>query len=106
MMETLLVPYDFDGNRFTGTVISTLKDLTEGAFAKSVDNLVAISKVITVDYLVITPIIIVTIVISRVIASCKFFITASPNVVNSRIIENLFSFIVGKIDCLTTLQYG
>ena len=63
MMESLFIANDLDSHRFSGTVVTTIKHLTERTFSESVDNLISISKVIMVDNKVIASIIIISVVI-------------------------------------------
>ena len=42
VMETLLVADDLDRHRLTSAVVTTVEYLSEGALAKSVDNLIAV----------------------------------------------------------------
>lgn len=62
-MESLLVTNNLYGDRLSSAMVPTMKHLSKGTFSKGVYDLVAISKVITVDDKVISTLIVIPIVI-------------------------------------------
>ena len=58
-MESFLVPDDLDGHRFSGTMITAVKHLSERTFAKSVYDLITVCEVIMIDDQIVTTVVIV-----------------------------------------------
>lgn len=42
MVESFLVPYDFDSHRLASTMIATMKNLAKGSFAQEVDDFISV----------------------------------------------------------------
>jgi len=64
-MEPLLIAYDLDSCGSTGLVIPTLNDLTERPFPQDPDHLVSIAKVVTLNDKIVTPLIVITVIVTH-----------------------------------------
>lgn len=65
MMEPLLVPDDLHRHRASGTMISTLQNLTERSLPEQSDDLVSIGEMIVFHNEVISSLVVVSVVVGR-----------------------------------------
>jgi hypothetical protein len=87
-------------------MISTVQDLSKGAFSERVDNLVAVCQVIMIDNKIIAPIIIVSVVISGVLNSSRLLLATSADTVNGSVVKDLFLLIAWEVLSLAAFEYG
>lgn len=67
VVEPLFVADDFDCDRFTGAVITTMENLAKRSLAESIYNFVSIGEMVMVDHKIIASFVIVAIVVDRVV---------------------------------------
>lgn len=72
-------------------MIPAMQYLTERSFAKRVYNFIPIGKVVMVDDEIVTPFIIITVVVRRVIGDSKFFPAIRTKAIDRRIVQNFFA---------------
>src|SRR5260221_14602484 len=96
MVKSLLVTNNLDSNGLPGGIIPTIEHLSKRSFSKRVHDFITISKVIMVDNQVISPFIVISIIICRVICSCGLLPATCTIIVEGWIIEHLFLLIPGK----------
>ena len=92
MMETFLVPNNLNGHGFASAMITTVQYLSEGTFAQGVDHLVPVCEMILVDNKIVASVIVITMIVGRVVASCRFLVASCPDVVDIGIVQHFLSF--------------
>jgi hypothetical protein len=95
MMEAFLIPNNLDSHGFTSSMITTIQDLSEGSFAKRIDDLVTICKVIMMNHLIVSSVVIVPEIVSRIINSSEFLGTPGADTINRGIVQDFLAFIFG-----------
>jgi hypothetical protein len=95
VMEALLIADDLDCYRFTSAVIAAMQDLTKGALAERVDDLVPISQVIAIDDEVVSTVVVVPKIVSRVLRRGLVLLAPSPDTVDRRVVDDLLALVVG-----------
>lgn len=104
MVETLLIPYYFNGQRLSGIVVATLDNLTERTFTKCVDNLVAVGQVVMRNHQVVTSFVIIAKVVRGYIWRRSLFLAFCANMINLRVIQNFLTLIVRQVLALTAFE--
>jgi len=104
MVETLLIPYYFNGQRLSGIVVATLDNLTERTFTKCVDNLVAVGQVVMRNHQVVTSFVIIAKVVRGYIWRRSLFLAFRANMINLRVIQNFLTLIVRQVLALTAFE--
>ena len=105
-MKPLLIPYDLDRHRLARAMISAVQYLTEGSFAKSVNNLITVRKMIPEDNKVVATLIVISVVVSGVLQSGGLLVALSTNEVDRWVFEDFLAFIFGEVIHLVTFQDG
>lgn len=93
MVESFFVANDLDRDHVSRLVIAALKNLAERAFAEDVDDLVAIVKMIVRDEKVVTPLVIVSVVVCRVLLRRGLLLAVRPNEVDLAVVADLLLFV-------------
>lgn len=90
-MEPLLVADNLDAHRQSSTMIPTLKHLAKRALAQSINNLIAVCKVVVLDDKIIAALIVIAIVVRRIIQSGHVLLASLSNIIYSLKVHHLLA---------------
>jgi hypothetical protein len=105
MMESFFVADDLDSNRLPCAVISALENLAKRTLAERVNDFIAICKMVPGNHQVVTPLVVVTIVVGRVVPCCWFLFASSTDAVYILIVDDLPTLILREENALWAPQY-
>lgn len=95
-----------DGDRLAYAVIPALENLAKRTLTESINDLVAIRKMIPDNHQVVASFVVVTIVIGRVVPRRLLLLTTGTDAIHILIVEDLPTLIVGQVNALGALQYA
>jgi hypothetical protein len=95
-MEPLLVTDNLDSNRLSSGMIPTIEHLPKRPFSKRVHDFITVSEMIMVDNQIISPFIIISIVVCRVIQRSGLLPARCAITIDRWIVEHLLPLILGK----------
>ena len=106
MVESLFVTDNLDSDGFARAVIPALENLAKRALTESINDFVAIRKVIPDNHQVVASFVVVTIVVGRAVPCRLLLFAASTDAIHILIVEDLPTLIVGQVNALGALQYA
>lgn len=85
-------------------MIAAVEYLAEGTFTKRVDDFVSEGQVIMHDDLIISTLVVVAVVISRIVQRSRVLRALATNIVHAWVIQNFLALKLGKVLCLVALE--
>jgi len=106
MMESLLVPNNLYCDRLSCSVISTAQYLTEGTLPKTVQDFVAVTKMVMINDKIVATIVVIAVIIRRFVRVSKFLLATCPDVVHRRVIKDFSPLVLGQMLQLAALKHS